>query len=235
MQLTKVLLVEDDRSIANALSEALQNSYDVDVAATGQLAFYKVDKAHYDVVVLDLGLPDMSGTVICQQLRDRGVKTPILVLSAESSILTKITLLDSGANDYLTKPFSLGELKARLRALTRTRHQATRPPDQLLVSGVQLDRHTHQVSRDGQAINLRRKEFSLLECLMEQAGSVVTRRALTRYAWPGSEELWTNTVDVHIKHLRDKLDRPFSKPLIRTVHGLGYKIEVIPTVRTGEG
>jgi DNA-binding response OmpR family regulator len=225
MQLTKVLLVEDDRAIANALGQALHSSYDVDMAPTGKLALYRVDTGHYDVIVLDLNLPDLSGMEICQQLRERGLKSPILVLSAEASILTKINLLDSGANDYLTKPFSLGELKARLRALTRSGHHMTQPPKQLVVDSLVLDRRTYQVSREGVAISLRRKEFTLLECLMEHAGSVVTRRALTRYAWQGSEDLWTNTVDVHIKHLRDKIDRPFTASLIKTVHGLGYKLE----------
>lgn len=225
MRLTKVLLVEDDRAIASALTQALQSGYDIDLATSGRLGLYKVDTGHYDIVVLDLNLPDMPGMAVCQQLRERGFNNPVLILSAEAGILTKINLLDSGANDYLTKPFSLGELKARLRALARTGQQALRPAKQLAVNGIMLDKRTCQVSRDGVAVSLRRKEFALLECLMEHAGSVVTRRALTRYAWQGSEDLWTNTVDVHIKHLRDKIDRPFAVPLVKTVHGMGYKLE----------
>lgn len=226
MQLPKVLLVEDDRSIATALAELLNNSYDVITAATGQLAFYKVDTGHYDIVVLDLDLPDMPGMAVCQQLRERNFRAPILVLTADDNTITKINLLDAGANDYLTKPFSLGEFKARLRALMRTSYvQPAKPVMILTVNGLRLDRQTHEVSRNGIIIRLRRKEFTLLEYLMEHAGSVVTRRALVRYGWPGAEELWTNTVDVHIKYLRDKVDRPFGRPLIRTVHGLGYKLE----------
>jgi two-component system OmpR family response regulator len=225
--LPKVLLVEDDRSIASALSQALQSSYDVEVSGTGQLAIYKTDTANYDIVLLDLDLPDMAGLSVCQLLREGGLQTPILVLTADSRTLTKINLLDAGANDYLTKPFSLGELKARLRALTRNGRQPLKPAGKLAISGLELDRKTHEVKRDGVVINLRRKEFAMLECLMEHAGSVVTRRALTRYAWHGAEDLWTNTVDVHIKHLRDKVDRPFGTPLIRTVHGIGYRLEVI--------
>jgi len=230
--LPKVLLVEDDRSIAGALSQALQSSYDVETAATGQMAFYKTDSSHYDIVVLDLDLPDMSGLAICQRFREGGFRTPILILTADSRTLTKINLLDAGANDYLTKPFSLGEFKARLRALTRAGHQTIKPPNKLAISGLELNRKTHEVSRDGVAISLRRKEFVMLECLMEHAGSVVTRRALTRYAWHGAEDLWTNTVDVHIKHLRDKIDRPFDRPLIRTIHGIGYRLEVVQTTAT---
>lgn len=227
--LPRVLLVEDDRSIGGALSQALQSSYEIDVATTGQTALYKIDTTNYDIIILDLDLPDMSGLVICQRLREGGLKTPILVLTAEGRTLTKINLLDAGANDYLTKPFSLGELKARLRVLTRTGHQAARPAGKLAISGLELDRKTHEVSRNGVTILLRRKEFVMLECLMEHAGTVVTRRALTRYAWPGAEDLWTNTVDVHIKHLRDKIDKPFDTSLIRTVHGIGYKLEAIQT------
>jgi DNA-binding response OmpR family regulator len=227
--LPKVLLVEDDRSIASALSQALQSSYDVDTVITGQLALYKADMANYDILVLDLDLPDMSGLAVCQRLREGGFQIPILVLTADGRTLAKINLLDAGANDYLTKPFSLGEFKARLRALTRTNHQPTKAAINLAISGIELNRKTHEVTRDGTIVKLRRKEFAMLECLMEHAGSVVTRRALTRYAWHGAEDLWTNTVDVHIKHLRDKIDRPFDRPLIRTIHGIGYRLEVIQT------
>lgn len=232
--LPKVLLVEDDRGIVSALSQALQSSYDIDVAMTGQLAIYKTDAAHYDILILDLDLPDASGLTICQQLREGGFRAPILILTADTRTLTKINLLDTGANDYLTKPFSLGELKARLRVLTRAGHQPAKPAGTLAISGIELNRKTHEVSRAGTTIKLRLKEFVMLECLMEHAGSVVTRRALTRYAWHGAEDLWTNTVDVHIKHLRDKIDRPFDAQLIRTVHGIGYRLEVIQTAPAGK-
>lgn len=226
--LPRVLLVEDDRGIAGALLHALRNSYDVQVALSGQSAFYKVDGGHHDIILLDLGLPDTSGAAVCGQLREQGLKTPILVLTGDSNVLTKVKLLDCGANDYLTKPFSLGELKARMRALTRNHHQAySQPKAQLSVSGLELDRQSREVRRDGTPVSLRRKEFDILECLMEHAGSVVSRRALIRYAWHGAEDLWTNSVDVHIKHLRDRIDRPFGRPLIRTVHGIGYKLELV--------
>jgi two-component system OmpR family response regulator len=226
--LPKVLVVEDDRSIANALSEVLRASYDVHAAATGQAACYEADAGHYDIILLDLNLPDMSGAALCRRWREYGLETPILILTAENHTLTKVNLLDSGANDYLTKPFSLGELKARMRVLTRDRQRPRPEPGGVLAAGgIELNRQTYEVSREGVAIRLRRKEFTLLEYLMEHAGSVVTRRALTRYAWNGAEDLWTNTVDVHIKHLRDKIDRPFEQPLIRTVHGMGYKLEAV--------
>ncbi len=234
--LPKILLVEDDRPIANALVLTLQSSYETDVAASGRLALYKSDLQPYEIIVLDLNLPDLSGMEICQQLRERGVRAPILILTGECGVLSKINLLDAGANDYLTKPFSLGELKARLRALTRSQQpQYLEPPaTELAISGVRLNRQTNQVSRDGVQISLRRKEFALLECLMEHAGTVVSRDTLLRHGWRGSPDLWTNTIDVHIKYLRDKLDRPFGQSLIQTVHGLGYRIAARQTVSSGK-
>lgn len=175
-----------------------------------------------------MNLPDLPGLAVCERLRERGAQCPILVLSAEASVMSKINLLDAGANDYLTKPFSVGELKARLRVLTRAnQYLYSRPTVLLAAYGLELNRQTRTVTREGTVISLRRKEFALLECLMEHAGAVVSRTTLARYAWQG-DELWTNTVDVHIKHLRDKIDRPFEQPLIRTVHGLGYKLELLP-------
>lgn len=222
--LTRLLLVDDDTSIANALALALRNTYIVDIASSGTQALFKADNEQYGAIILDLNLPDLTGLAICKQLRNRGISAPILVLSAESQVLTKINLLDAGANDYLTKPFSLGELKARLRVLIRTVYDNRPLPRKLSVGGLVLDRQMHTVTRDGLSINLRRKEFALLECLMEHAGNVVTRTTLIRHAWQGVEDPWTNTIDVHIKYLRDKLDRPFEKAVIQTVHGLGYRL-----------
>lgn len=232
--LPKTLLIEDDRSISTALVQALRSSHDVEVAATGQLALYKVDTDNFDVIILDLNLPDMTGIMVCRQLRDRGLSAPILILSGDSNVMSKINLLDAGANDYLTKPFSLGELKARLRVLHRTTQGQVKTLRQLNVGDVSLDRHTFSVTRDGIEITLRRKEFALLECLMEHAGTVVTRNALTRYAWQGADTIWTNTVDVHIKSLRDKIDRPFGNSIIKTVHGLGYRLESMQVVTSDQ-
>jgi DNA-binding response OmpR family regulator len=225
--LTRLLLVDDDRDIARALALALRTTYIVDIACSGEQALNRVDRQQYDAIVLDLNLPDFSGAHVCQQLRQSETTCPILILTGESDVLTKITLLDAGANDYLTKPFSLGELKARLRVLLRTAVKSRLPSRRLTVAGLVLDRQMHAVSRAGVTINLRRKEFAVLECLMEHAGSVVTRGTLTRHAWHGGEDPWTNTIDVHVKYLRDKIDRPFpfAQPVIQTVHGIGYRIE----------
>ena len=222
--LKKLLIIDDDHGIAQALSLALKNSYKVDIANTGEQALNKINNEQYGAIILDLDLPDFPGIYICQELRERGVTAPILILTGTTQVLSKINLLDAGANDYLTKPFSLGELKARLRVMLRAAAFTQPKPKKLSVSGLILNRESHTVSRDGITISLRRKEFALMECLMEHAGNVVTRSSLTHYAWPGEENPWTNTVDVHIKYLRDKLDRPFDTPLIQTVHGLGYRL-----------
>jgi DNA-binding response OmpR family regulator len=229
-RLPKVLLVEDDRSIASALAHALTNSYDIDIAATGRLALYKTDIEIYDIIILDLNLPDMSGTDICSLLRERGFSSPILILTGNDNVMTKIKLLDSGANDYLTKPFSLGELKARLRALARNQPGRPLPKRQLVAGELILDRQAYQVSYRGKSVSLRRKEFTILECLMENAGHIVTRQALVRHAWQGTDDLWTNTVDVHIKHIRDKIDRH----IIQTAHGIGYRLTTGQAITAGK-
>ncbi len=230
MQLPKILLVDDDTNIARALSLALRNSYAVDLVTSGEQALFQIDNREYGAIILDLNLPDISGLAVCQQMRFRGIRVPILILSGECQVLTKINLLDAGANDYLSKPFSLGELKARLRVLTRNTGQVTQLARQMNVNGLCLDRQTHTIKREGITIALRRKEFALLECLMEYAGSVVSRGTLTRHAWSGGEDPWTNTIDVHIKYLRDKIDRPFEEPLIQTVHGLGYRMKLVEPI-----
>lgn len=230
----RLLIIDDDRGITTALSEALSSSYEIDVASSGKAGVYKTDQETYEAIVLDLNLPDIPGLSVCQQIRERGVTTPLLILSGETKVLTKINLLDAGANDYLTKPFSLGEFKARIRSLTRTNPtESAAAKSTVKIDDLELNTVTREVFRGGMLIDLRRKEFAMLECLMVNAGNVVTRRALSRYAWHGEEDIWTNTIDVHIKHLRDKIDKPFNSNLIRTVHGIGYKLEK-PAVRETE-
>ncbi len=233
-----VLLIDDDHGISSALKQALAGSYALDIAADGATGLDRARSGKYQLIVLDLGLPDMPGLEVCQQLRSEGLTAPILVLSGDTAILHKINLLDAGANDYLTKPFSLGELKARLRVLGRQVGNDQPLPQFLCVDDIILDSQTHQVRRAGMLIALRRKEFAMLECLMQNAGTVVTRQALMHYAWQAYQDPWTNTIDVHIKYLRDKVDRPFARPLIKTVHGLGYKLEAprgVANTKTNKG
>ena len=223
--LPKILVVDDDQGLSMTLSQALQTLYDVDSANSGKLGLYRAYSENYEAIILDLNLPDISGFIVCQQLRERGHSAPILILSGESKVLTKINLLDAGANDYLTKPFSLGELKARLRVLLRNPHVTYKPPANIRVGDLILDRNNFEAYRDGRPLGLRRKEFGLLEILMENAGKNVSRQALQRRVWGSSNDVWTNTVDVHIKYLRDKIDRPYDVPYIKTVHGIGYKLD----------
>jgi DNA-binding response OmpR family regulator len=221
----KLLFIDDDIHIADALIQALKTGYTVDRAETGSVGLLKAGAQRYDAIILDLNLPDVPGLKVCQHLRNDGYTGPILVLTGEVKVINKIALLDAGADDYLTKPFSLGELKARLRMLARRINQL--PPDHslMIVGELILNCQRHEVERDGQVIKLRRKEFALLECLMQNAGAIVTRDILSNHAWRDNEDPWANTIDVHIKYLRDKIDTPFEHQLIKTVHGLGYKLE----------
>lgn len=221
----KLLLIEDDKGISSALRQALASTYIVDVTDRGVHGVELALSGKYQLIILDLNLPDAKGLDICREIRAKGIATPIIIITADSAVLKKISLLDAGANDYLTKPFSLGELKARMRVTERMSSLSEPVAQFLYVHDVVLDCISHQVRRAGSIIELRKKEFMMLECLMLNSGTVVTRQALMHYAWNGNQDPWTNTVDVHIKYLRDKIDRPFNQPLIKTVHGLGYKLE----------
>lgn len=231
----KLLLIEDDREIAGALCHVLAPNYQVTLVGTGRSGVEQAQSGKYGLIILDLNLPDTTGLQVCQELREHGFDTPILILTGQNKIMDKIRLLDAGADDYLTKPFSLGELKARLRVLRRRGQRPGTESESLSAGDLTLDRTKHQVRRAGQTIHLRRKEFALLECLMLHAGTVVSRTILGNYAWQGSEKPWTNTIDVHIKHLRDKVDRPFTQPVIHTVHGLGYKLDADRPIRSETG
>ncbi|CAN5145625.1 response regulator transcription factor [soil metagenome] len=225
-----VLIIEDEPGIALALYTSLsKSSYKVDTAKTGSSGLRKASLKRFDVVLLDLGLPDMSGLTVCRQLRSDGITAPIIILTAESGIRSKVSLFDAGANDYLTKPFSVEELQARIRACLRGVPQEPRQAV-LEVGELILSTAGRTVEREGVLIPLRRKEFAMLEYLMKHAGSAVTRASLLHYVWNNNDDTWTNTIDVHIKHLRDKIDRPFERHLIKTVHGVGYKLELSNSV-----
>jgi OmpR-family two-component system manganese-sensing response regulator len=228
MTLPKVLLVEDDLGSAEAFTYALRNSYDITCVHTAKDALDKTQTNQFDIIVLDLNLPDWSGIFVCQQLKDRGLRTPILILSGDDSIHTKIKLLDAGAADYLTKPFVLGELKARLRVLLRNAHALgmdnTARPREIL--GITLDRQSFTAKLEGHTIALRRKEFDILDHLLKNAGRVVSRESLMHNLWSSNGDDWNNTISVHINALRDKIDRPYGSHLIQTIHGRGYKLDI---------
>ena len=220
----KLLVIEDEAAIAQALQRGLRRRYLVDVAGTATEGLHLAAVNTYDTILLDLSLPDQDGLAVCEQLRRDRVTTPIVVLTGSASSTAAVRLLDAGADDYLTKPFSLEELKARLRVVMRHSSRAT-SSSKLVVGELTLDTASRRVERAGQAIQLRRKEFDLLEYLMHHSGAAVSRATIVDHIWELNDAMWTNAVDVHIKYLRDKIDRPFAYPMITTVHGVGYKLE----------
>jgi len=221
----KLLLIEDDKETVATLKEELGNDYILEASFTGEDGEYRTAIDEYDLIILDLGLPDIDGLEICKKVRKNRMNVPILVLTGEDDLETKVSLLEAGADDYLTKPFTFAELKARIRALLRRQHYQTFRSNILSVDELSLDLGKKIAQRGTKVIPLRRKEFYLLEYLIRNAGKVVSRGMILDHVWDSSCESLTNVVDVHIKYLRDQIDRPFEKKLIKTVHGLGYKIE----------
>jgi DNA-binding response OmpR family regulator len=216
----KVLLVEDEHKIANSIKKGLeQEVYAVDVAYDGTTGFDLASSEDYDVIVLDLMLPDIDGLTICKKLRVAGNHTPILMLTARGQLEDKVTGLNSGADDYLVKPFAFTELLARIKALTR------RPKDSfgtiLSVADLTLNTLTYEVSRSGKPIRLSRKEFALLEYLLRHANAIVTKDQIINNTWNYDSDILPNTVEVYIGYLRHKIPG-----LIHTVRGFGYKIGV---------
>jgi two-component system, OmpR family, response regulator len=220
----KVLLIEDNRTLAEGLKKQLGRSFIVDAVRTGEEGLQRALSGGQDVVILDLSLPDKNGYDICRAIRLANVDTPIIILTGASDVTSRVTLLNAGADDYLTKPFSVAELRARLGALLR-RPPATTSADSYRVQDLVIDPGRRRVERGGSPIKLRRKEFDILEYLVRNRGRPVTRSMILDHAWDGTKDTWNNTVDVHIKHLRDKIDRPFETPLIKTAYGIGYMID----------
>jgi DNA-binding response OmpR family regulator len=220
----RVLVIEDNKRVAAALRGALRDAYIIDVEHSGKAALSNMNLASYDVILLDLGLPDMTGKAVCEQLRARRVAAPIIIVSGDDAVGSKVNALDIGADDYLTKPFHIDELKARIRAVLR-RNVTQSDQVALCVGDLELNPASRTVKREGKEITLRRKEFDLLEYMMRNHGRTLTRTMILDHVWENSDGLWTNAVDVHVKHLRDKVDRPYEEQLIKTVHGVGYKLE----------
>jgi two-component system, OmpR family, response regulator len=219
----RVLIVEDQPKLAALLARGLrEEGHAADVAARGEDALWMAPAAAYDVVVLDIMLPGIDGIETCRRLRQSEIWTPVLMLTARDAVDDRVTGLDSGADDYLTKPFSFDELLARLRALTR-RSPAERPVT-VEVGELRLDPAAHRAWRGDTELELSAKEFAVLELLMRRPGSVLSRAQLLEGAWDMSYERRSNIVDVYIRHLREKIDRPFGSETIETVRGVGYRI-----------
>lgn len=221
----KILIVEDDKQLAHILKKHLKLEYAVDVATSAEEALYHTKEYEYDVIILDIGLPDKDGISLCRDLREKGIKSSILMLTGEFAIKKKIEALDNGADDYLVKPFDLEELQARVRALLRRRSHHVRSSI-LKVGDLTINIIDKTVKRGAQIIPLQRKEFQILEYFMRNPGKLITRSTLLEHIWDSDIDSVANVVDVHIKYLRDRIDKPFSKKLIKTIYGLGYKMEI---------
>ena len=221
----KLLVVEDEHKIANSIKKGLeQESFTVDVAYDGEEGYDLASAGVYDVIVLDLMLPLMDGLTICKKLRSEGKHTPILILTAKGQLEDKVTGLNSGADDYLVKPFAFAELLARIRALGR--RPIHNQSNTLKVADLELNTLTFEVRRKDVLIPLSRKEFGLLEYLMRHANTIMTKDQIINSVWDYEADVLPNTVEVYIGYLRNKVDKPFPKnpALIHTVRGFGYKL-----------
>jgi len=220
----KILIVDDEKQFINTLKDQLKAEYAVDVAYSAEDGEFHAKEYDYDMIILDIGLPDRSGIVLCSDLRRQGVTSPILMLTGEHAVAMKIEALDCGADDYLVKPFSFAELKARIRALLRRKPQDVRTSI-ITLGDLSINITDRTVKRGTKEILLQRKEFQILEYFMRNPGKLITRSKLLEHAWDSEADSVANIVDVHIKYLRDRIDRSHPKKLIKTVYGLGYKIE----------
>ena len=221
--LMRVLIVEDETKLAKLLARGLrEEGYVADIADRGEQALSMARAEQYDAVVLDVMLPGLDGFAVCRHLRENAIWTPVLMLTARDDVDDRVTGLDAGADDYLSKPFAFDELLARLRALTR--RAPVERPAVLEVGDLRLDPASHRAWRGETEVELSAKEFALLELFMRRPGSVLSRDQLLGAAWDMAFELRSNIVDVYIRYLREKIDRPFGCASIETVRGVGYRL-----------
>ncbi len=220
----KLLLIDDNVHLADRICRHLRKKFTIECTTTGVQGIEKALEIEYALILLDLHLPDIEGIDICRQLRAKGIATPILVISANNSVENKIDLLNCGADDYIVKPFSTDELVARIEAILR-RDVRTYARNILKAGDLVIDTTGRTVSRAGKKIELRRKEFDILEYLVRNQGRAVTRDMILSHVWEDGKNSWRSTVDVHVKYLRDKVDRPFGTPLIKTAYGIGYMVD----------
>jgi len=220
----KLLIIEDDRDMARALKMSLKNDYVVEFAYSGEEGLYQLSVNEYDLIILDYILPGLSGLDVITELKKRKLETPKLVLTGIDAVDVKVLALDSGGDDYLIKPVHLKELKARIRLLLR--RQSEQLSSTIFSLGdLSIDVARKTVFRGENKIILRRKEFDLLEYFIRNHGKVLTRSMILDHIWDSSCDSFTNVVDVHVNYLRKKIDKPFQKQLIKTVHGMGYKLD----------
>lgn len=223
----RILLVEDDKRIVDFVQRGLKaEGYAVERAGGGQEAILLAAEGGFQVIILDLGLPDMNGREVCERLRESGVETPILMLTAKDTVQDKVTGLRAGADDYMTKPFAFEELLARIEALMRRRGGELKvDAKELRIADLTLNGETHEVRRGDSPIELTPKEFALLECFMRMPGKVLSRTRILEQVWGYSADPLTNVVDVYIRQLRRKIDDDYEPKLLKTVRGFGYKMD----------
>ncbi|MGI8825609.1 MAG: response regulator transcription factor [Chloroflexota bacterium] len=220
-----ILVVEDERRLANLIRRALEEEgHVVDVAHDGVDGLDMAEGTTYDLLVLDLMLPRLDGIEVCKRLRSDSRDVRILMLTARDAIEDRVLGLEAGADDYLIKPFSFSELLARIRALSRRQVQA-QVEEELCVGSLVLDLARHEARRDNRSIELTAKEFQLLEFLMRNAGNVLTRTQILDHVWGYNYDSFSNNVDIYVHYLRNKIDKDFSEPMIRTVRGVGYSLK----------
>ena len=223
----RILLIEDDQEAALLLAKGLrEEGWVVDVAHSGEAGDEMASVNTYDAIVLDWMLPDRDGVGVCRGLRQSGLQAPILILTARDAVEDRVLGLNAGADDYLTKPFAFAELLARLHAILR-RSELTRPV-LLTVEDLTLDPLSHQVMRAGRPVSLTPREYAILETLMRHVGEVVSRSYLGEHVWEDERDSLMNLVDVHVSHLRRKVDQGSLTPLIHTVRGRGYRLGLPP-------
>ncbi len=217
----RFLLIEDEKKVADFIARGLRaERYAVDVAHDGTTGWDMASQTNYDLFILDLMLPGLSGTEVLKRVRQQGNSAPVLVLTARDATQDKVENFEAGADDYLIKPFAFAELLVRIKALLR--RPALSRNHRLQVADLEVDQLTQQVARAGQRIELTAKEYALLEYLASHAGRVLSRTMIVEHVWDESFESLTNIVDVYVRHLREKVDEPFESKLIRTVRGVGY-------------
>jgi two-component system, OmpR family, response regulator len=223
MRGVRVLIVEDDPKMAGLLRRGLvEEGHAADVAGSGDDALWMAQAVEYHAIVLDVMLPGMDGFAVCRQLRRDGVWSPVLMLTARDAVEDRVAGLDAGADDYLPKPFSFSELLARLRALTR--RGAAERPTVVEVGDLRLDPATRRVWRGKTEIDLSAKEFALLEAFVQRPDQVLSRDRLLEHAWDFAYQARSNVVDVYVRYLREKIDRPFGRSTLETVRGMGYRL-----------
>jgi two-component system copper resistance phosphate regulon response regulator CusR len=219
----RILLVEDEPRVANFIAKGLrEQSYAVDLATDGEEALYQADVNAYDLIILDVMTPKKNGFEVCRELRKKGERTPVLMLTARDAVDDRVLGLDSGADDYLTKPFEFKELLARLRALLR--RPAEYRPDVLQVADLLLNTADHSATRAGRPIALTAKEYSLLELFLLRSGRILTREEIASRVWDENFDSASNVIDVYVRRLRKKIDEGFDVPLIHTRRGEGYML-----------